>query len=48
MGLRGISRVKKVDHTTIINSIKQAGKLLPRSYSPQKTPQVRELEELQT
>ena len=48
MGLRGISRVKKLHHTTIINSIKQAGKLLPRSYSPQKTPQVRELEELQT
>ena len=48
MGLRGISRVKKVHYTTILNSIKQVGKLLPRSYSPQETPQVAELEELQT
>ena len=48
MSLREISRVKKLHHTTIINSIKQVGKLLPRSYSPQKTPQVEELEELQT
>ena len=48
MGLRGISRVKKLHHTTIINLIKQAGKLLPRSYSPQETPQVGELDELQT
>ena len=46
--LRGISRVKKVHCTTIINLIKQAGKLLPRSYSPQETPQVGELDELQT
>ena len=47
MSLREISRVKKLHHTTIINSIKQAGKLLPRSYSPQETPQVGELDELQ-
>ena len=48
MSLREISRVKKLHHTTIINSIKQVEKLLSHSYSPQKTPQVRELEELQT
>ena len=48
MGLRGISRVKKLHHTTIINSIKQVGKLLPPSYSPQEILQVGELEKLQT
>ncbi|GGA57350.1 transposase [Okeania sp. KiyG1] len=36
MGLRAISRVKKVHHTTIINWVKQVGKLLPDSYSPEK------------
>jgi len=48
MGLRGISRVKKVHHTTIINWIKQVGTLLPDSYSPEEIPQVGELDELQT
>ncbi len=43
----GISRVKKVHHTTIINWVKQVGKLLPDSYSPSEIPQVGELEELQ-
>ena len=47
MSLREISRVKKLHHTTIINLIKQVEKLLSHSYSPQKTPQVGELDELQ-
>jgi transposase-like protein len=29
MGLRVIERVKRVDHTTVINWVKQVGKLLP-------------------
>ena len=48
MGFRGISRVKGVHHTTIINWVKQVGELLPDSYEPEKIPQVGELDELQT
>jgi hypothetical protein len=29
MGFRAIERVKNVHHTTIINGVKQVGKLLP-------------------
>ncbi|GGA36616.1 hypothetical protein CYANOKiyG1_54590 [Okeania sp. KiyG1] len=45
---RGIERVKKVHHTTIINWVKQVGKLLPDCYDPQETPEVGELDELET
>src|SRR4028119_1057836 len=48
MGFRAIERVKNVHHTTIINWVKQAGKLLPYFYEPQINPQVGELDELQT
>ena len=48
MGIRAIARVKKIHHTTIINWIKQVGELLPNSYSPDRTPQVGELDELET
>ena len=48
MGFRAIERVKNVHHTTIINWVKQAGKLLPDFYEPQINPQVGELDELQT
>ncbi len=37
MGFRDIERVKKVHHTTIINWVKQVGKLLPDCDEPQTT-----------
>lgn len=47
-GFRAIERVKKVHHTTIINWVKQVGKLLPDCYDPETTPEVGELDELET
>jgi hypothetical protein len=37
-----------VHHTTIINWVKQVGKLLPDFYEAEITPQVGELDELET
>jgi len=34
--------------TTVINWVKQTGELLPDAYDPEETPQVGELDELQT
>jgi len=48
LGFRAIGRVKNVHHTTIINWVKQVGKLLPDFYEAEITPQVGELDELQT
>ncbi len=48
LGFRAIGRVKNVHHTTIINWVKQVGKLLPDFYEPEITPQVGELDELET
>ncbi len=48
MGFRAIERVKGVHHTTIINLVKQVGKLLPSAYDPEIIPEVGELDELQT
>ena len=48
MGFRAIERVKNVHHTTIINWVKEAGKLLPDCYDPETNPEVGELDELQT
>ena len=48
MGFRAIERVKNVAHTTIINWVKEAGKLLPDFYEPETNPEVGELDELQT
>jgi transposase-like protein len=48
MGFRAIERVKNVHHTTIINWVKQVGKLLPNSYDPETIPEVGELDELET
>jgi hypothetical protein len=48
MGFRGIERVKGVHHTTIISWLKQVGVLLPDAYDPETTPQVGELDELET
>ena len=48
MGFRGIERVTGVHHTTIINWVKQVGKLLRDAYDPEVTPEVGELDELET
>ena len=40
MGVRGISRVTDIAHTTILNWIEQSGKRLPESYDPKQHPQV--------
>ena len=43
MGFRAIKRIKGVHHTTIINWVKQVGKLLPDAYEPDRIPDVGEL-----
>lgn len=48
MGVRGISRVTDIGHTTILNWIEQSGERLPESYDPKQHPQVGELDELET
>jgi insertion element IS1 protein InsB len=48
MGFRAIERVKNVHPTTIINWVKQVGKLLPDFYGAETTPPVGELDELET
>ena len=48
MGFRAIARVKGIDHLTVINWVKQVGELLPNAYDPRNTPQVGELDELET
>jgi hypothetical protein len=48
MGVRGISRVTDIAHTTILNWIEQSGERLPESYDPKQHPQVGELDELET
>ena len=48
MGFRGIERVTGVHHTTVINWVKQVGELLPNAYDPETTPEVGELDELET
>jgi len=42
MGFRGIERVKRVHHTTLINWVKQVGEGLPDAYLPEQVPQVGE------
>jgi transposase-like protein len=48
MVFRAIERVKGVHHTTIINWVKQVGKLLASACDPETIPEVGELDELQT
>ena len=48
MGFRAIERVKGVHHTTVITWVKQIGERLPDAYDPEVTPQVGELDELET
>lgn len=48
MGFRAIERVKGVHHTTLITWVRQVGELLPDAYDSQNTPEVGELDELET
>ena len=48
MGFRAIARVKGIDRVTVMNWVKQVGALLPSAYDPETTPQVCELDELET
>ncbi len=45
MGFRGIERVKKVHHTTVITWVKQVGERLSDAYDPDTTVEVGELDE---
>lgn len=47
-GFRAIERVKGVHHTTVITWVKQVGERLPDAYAPETTPEVGELDELET
>jgi transposase-like protein len=48
MGFRAIERVTGVHHTTVITWVRQVGERLPDVYDPQITPEVGELDELET
>lgn len=48
MGFRGIERVTGVHHTTVITWVRQVGERLPDAYEPETTPEVGELDELET
>ena len=48
MGFRGIERVTRIHHTTVLNWVKQVGHQLPDTDAPDHTPEVSELDELQT
>ena len=48
MGLRAIARVKNIHHTTLIHWVKTVAQLLPNAYSPEVSPEVGELDELET
>jgi transposase-like protein len=47
-GFRAIERTQAVHHTTVIHWVKQLGGRLPDAYDPDVTPQVGELDELET
>lgn len=47
-GVRSIERVKGVHHTTVITWVQQVGRHLPNAYDPETTPEVGELDELET
>ena len=48
MGFRAIERVKGVHNTTVMAWVKEVSQLLPNAYDPETTPQVGELDELET
>jgi insertion element IS1 protein InsB len=47
-GFKAIERVKGLHHTTVITWVAQVGELLPETYYPETTPDVGELDELET
>ena len=48
MGIRGISRVTEINHTTILNWIKQAGESLSEETQDSEISEITEIDELQT
>ena len=48
IGFRGIERVTKIHHTTVLKWLKQVGHQRPDAYAPDDIPEVGELDELQT
>ena len=48
MGLRGIERVTKIHHTTVMNWIREAGIKLPNALEEDEIPEIAEIDELQT
>ena len=48
MGLRGISRVTQISHTTILNWIREAGESLSDEPQDSEIPEITEIDELQT
>ena len=48
MGFRGIERVTGVHHTTVMNWVKQVGEQRPDADSPDPSPEVSGLDELET
>nr|WP_281291242.1 IS1 family transposase [Hyella patelloides] len=48
MGFRGIARVTEIDHTTIINWVKEAGESLSEEPQDSEIPKITEIDELQT
>ena len=48
MGFRAIARVTEIDHSTIINWVRQEGEALPDEPSEEEIPEITEIDELQT
>lgn len=48
MEFRAIARVTEIDHTTIMNWVEEAGKLLPDEPQEDEIPEITEIDELQT
>ena len=48
MGFRAIARVTEIDHTTIINWVKEAGESLSDEPQEDEIPEITEIDELQT
>jgi insertion element IS1 protein InsB len=47
-GFRAIERVKKVHHTTIINWVKEIGRVLPDAPAYDEIPEITQVDELET
>jgi transposase-like protein len=48
MGFRGIERVTRINHNTIINWVREAGLSLPDAPESDQMPEITQLDELQT